>query len=87
MACKIEILAAARKQILSFPRNIIAEVAGVIDGLADTPRPPGSRKLRSTDLWRVRVGRYRVIYAIDDKAALITVVKIALRREDTYQGL
>ncbi|MBI2980491.1 MAG: type II toxin-antitoxin system RelE/ParE family toxin [Chloroflexi bacterium] len=55
--------------------------------LADVPRPSGCKKLRGTDLWRLRVERYRVVYAIDDKARLVTVVKVASRREDTYQGL
>jgi mRNA-degrading endonuclease RelE of RelBE toxin-antitoxin system len=43
--------------------------------------------LRGTGLWRLRTGQYRVIYAIDDKAHLVTVLKVAVRREDTYQGL
>lgn len=34
---------------------------------------------------RIRVGRYRAIYDIDDKVALVTVLKVAVRREDTYR--
>lgn len=63
------------------------EIARAIDNLEIFPRPSGSRKLRETQLWRVRVGHYRIIYAIDDKTQRATVVKVALRREDTYQKL
>jgi mRNA-degrading endonuclease RelE of RelBE toxin-antitoxin system len=38
-------------------------------------------------LWRIRVGRYRVLYAIDDKQGLVTVVGVARRAEDTYRRL
>jgi mRNA interferase RelE/StbE len=84
---KIEIIRAAQKQIISFPRQAQIEMAQAIDGLANTPRPSGCKKLRGTDLWRLRIGRYRVVYLIDDEARLVTLVKVALRQEDTYQGL
>ncbi len=87
MAYRIEIASTARKQMLAIPKQARAEIARTIDSLANTPRPSGCKKLRRTDLWRLRVGRYRVIYTIDDKAGLLIVVKAAARREDTYQGL
>ena len=87
MAYSIEIHRAARKQMLALPRRTQSEIARTIDGLANNPRPIGYRKLRGAELWRLRVGRYRVIYAIDDKARLVTVVKVAPRQEDTYHGL
>jgi mRNA interferase RelE/StbE len=84
---RIEIISAAQKQILSLTRQAQVQIARVIDGLANEPRPSRCKKLRGTDLWRVRLGHYRVVYAIDDKASLVTVIKIAPRREDTYLGL
>jgi mRNA interferase RelE/StbE len=84
---KIEIIRAAQKHIISFPIEAQKEIARAIDGLANTPRPSGCKKLRGTDLWRLRIGRYRVVYLIDDEARLVTLVKVALRQEDTYQGL
>ncbi len=86
MAYSIEIVRTARKQVLSLPREAQIEIARAIDRLAKSPRPSGCKKLRGTDLWRLRVGRYRVVYFIDDEARLITVLKVAPRREDTYQG-
>ena len=56
-----------------------------IGGLADHPRPPGCEKLSGTnDRYRVRQGRYRVVYEIDDAARTVTVVKIGHRR-DVYR--
>ena len=87
MPYSIEIARTARKQMLSLPRLAQREVIPLIDGLADEPRPSGCRKLRNTELWRIRAGRYRVLYAIDETTRIITVLKVAIRREDTYLGL
>ena len=87
MAYRVEVHRVAQRQILSLPREAQVEVARAIDLLIDNPRPSGCKKLRETRLWRIRVGRYRVVYVIDDKARLVTVVKVAIRREDTYRGV
>jgi mRNA interferase RelE/StbE len=51
-------------------------------GLADNPRPPGCKKLRGyRDQWRIRVGDWRVVYLIDDAAKLVTITRVAHRRE------
>ncbi len=55
--------------------------------LADNPRPTGSLKLAgATNLYRVRVGAYRVVYAIDDQRSLVEITIVAHRRE-SYRGL
>ena len=87
MAYRVEIHRAAQKQLLSFPRETQMEIAKAIDELQDNARPAGCKKLRETGLWRVRAGRYRMVYVIDDEAKVVTVVKVAIRREDTYKGL
>lgn len=56
-----------------------------IRALGVEPRAPGSEKLAGPDdLYRVRIGPYRVVYAIDDKAAEVHVVKVGHRR-DVYR--
>jgi mRNA interferase RelE/StbE len=85
LAYEIQIQRTAQKQMLSLPRQAQFDIARAIDRLITTPRPPGCKKLRGTELWRFRVGRYRVIYTIDDDVRKVTVVKVALRREDTYE--
>lgn len=84
MAYDVKIHRAAQKQLVSLPREAQAEIAGAIDDLTKNARPAGCKKLRGTELWRVRVGRYRVVYSIDDENKVVTVLKTAIRREDTY---
>lgn len=85
MAYRVEIHRASQKQLLSFPRQAQVEIVKAIDELENNERPAGCRKLRETGLWRIRAGRYRIVYVIDDKAKVVTVVKVAIRREDTYR--
>jgi mRNA interferase RelE/StbE len=52
--------------------------------LQATPRPSGCKKLRGVrDLWRVRIGDYRIIYYVDDRAQMIEVRAIR-NRKDAY---
>lgn len=53
-----------------------------IQALADNPRPVGSRKISGSQRdWRVRIGDYRVVYEIDDKARHVNVMRVRHRRE------
>jgi mRNA interferase RelE/StbE len=63
------------------PRIVEAMLA-----LEHNPRPQGCRKLFD-DIWRIRVGNYRVIYKIDDEQKVVVVGKVARRREDTYRAV
>ena len=87
MAYRLEIVRNAQKQMLALPATAQKEIAPSIDSLLNDPRPAGCKKLRVKGLWRIRIGQYRAVYGIDDKTRLVTVLKVAVRREDTYQGL
>ncbi|MBI2303254.1 MAG: type II toxin-antitoxin system RelE/ParE family toxin [Chloroflexi bacterium] len=87
MAYKVEIHTAAQKQMLSLPKEAQVAVALSIDRLGNTLRPPRVKKLADSGLWRIRVGQFRIVYAIDDEAQLLTIVRVARRREDTCKGL
>jgi mRNA interferase RelE/StbE len=51
------------------------------------PRPPGCVKLSGTEnLWRFRMGVYRIIYTIQDDRLLVTVVRVGHRR-DVYRDM
>ncbi len=53
-----------------------------LDALALEPRPHGVVKLEDeTNLWRIRVGAYRILFKVHDEILLVLVVKIADRRE------
>lgn len=50
--------------------------------LAANPRPSGCRKLKGhSDIWRIRVGDYRVLYTVDDAEMIVRISRIAHRRE------
>jgi mRNA interferase RelE/StbE len=56
-------------------------INAAIDTLADNPVPVGSKKLAGHDDYRIRIGDYRIVYAIDHHKRLILIARIAHRRE------
>jgi mRNA interferase RelE/StbE len=72
---------AATKEIEGLPLRLANRISRKIDGLEQDPRPPGCRKLRSPkELWRIRIGDYRVIYSIDDSNGVVDIVYVRHRR-------
>ncbi len=59
-------------------------IGDTIDALSEEPRPRGAVKLAGRDDYRVRVGDYRIVYAVDDAARLVLIARIAHRR-DVYR--
>jgi mRNA interferase RelE/StbE len=74
------------KQILRLQPAERNRVAERILRLEDEPRPLGAVKLKD-NIYRIRVGRMRVVYEINDKEGLIVVTKVARRRETTYKRI
>jgi mRNA interferase RelE/StbE len=52
-----------------------------LEELAGDPRPPGIKKLKGREGWRLRIGDYRVIYEIDDTQKIIIVLHVGHRRD------
>ncbi len=79
----VEIRTSAIKELEAVvPKRERQRIARKIAALADEPRPRGSEKLAAQgDRYRVRQGRYRVVYAVDDSALLVDVVRIGHRKE------
>jgi mRNA interferase RelE/StbE len=72
----------ARRELEALDAPIVRRVVSRIDGLAKEPRPSGSRKLHGEqNLWRIRIGDYRVIYSVDDRQQIVDIVRIRHRRE------
>jgi mRNA interferase RelE/StbE len=72
----------ARRELESLDASVIRRVIFRIDGLAKEPRPSGSRKLHGEqNLWRIRIGDYRVVYSVDDQQHIVDIVRIRHRRE------
>jgi len=84
---QIELRRVAQKQLDQLPEPEYKAIAEIISSLAQKPRPLRVKKLADSGLWRIRVKKYRVVYAIDDEAQMATIVRIARRREDTYKSL
>ncbi len=86
MTYRIEFAPKARRQLQKLPGKIQTRLASAIEGLADSPRPPGVKKLAAKEnLYRYRVGDYRIIYEIRDKILVVLIVGIGHRRE-VYRG-
>ena len=82
---RIEVSATAERQLRKLPRADQIRVLRVIQALSTDPRPPGCRKLAGTgDVFRVRIGRYRVLYAVEDRRLVIIVLKVG-DRKDVYR--
>ena len=78
----LEIKPSAGKELDALDEALFARIDRRILVLAENPRPPGCKKLKGyKDQWRVRVGDWRVVYTIDDAAKLISITRIAHRRE------
>ena len=73
-----------RRQLDRIREPDFGRIAKAIGALEHNPRPSGCRKLRSVGGWRIRIGNWRVIYHIDDKEHLVTIVEVRRRRENTY---
>ena len=87
MSYQVKLRRAARKQLDRLVRRDYQAVTQAISTLGQEPRPPRVKKLAESGLWRIRVGPYRVVYAIDDKESLVIVVRVARRTEDSYKKL
>jgi mRNA interferase RelE/StbE len=82
---RVDVSPAAQRQLKRLPPGDAARLRGPILALGIDPRPPGATKLVESDIWRLRVGDLRVIYAIDDGDRLVVVLRVARRSESTYR--
>ena len=75
----------ARRELERLSEPLSSRILRKIESLASNPRPYRCRKLEgSEDLWRVRVGDYRIIYAVDDVARQVDIIHIR-HRSDAYR--
>jgi mRNA interferase RelE/StbE len=81
MAHLIEFKPCADREIDALPHDVRARVIRAAMALAGNPRPRGCKKLKGGDIWRIRVGDYRVLYEIHDDVLVVLLVRVAHRRE------
>jgi mRNA interferase RelE/StbE len=82
----VEFLKTAEEELAGLPKEAQRQIVRKIEGLKDDPRPAGVKQLKSPEKFlRLRVGNYRVIYAIEGKHLVVLVVSIGHRNE-VYEG-
>ena len=80
---RLEVTNRAQRELGKLDDEAFERVVATIRSLREEPRPRGSRKLKGP-IYRIRVGDWRVIYAVFDKDRLIIVGKVSRRSERTY---
>jgi mRNA interferase RelE/StbE len=83
-AYKVYFRESVEKDFGSIPKKDLVRILSRIRGLADNPRPPGCEKLTGQERYRVRQGRYRIVYSVQDEVLTIWIVKVG-HRKDIYR--
>lgn len=83
----VEYATEALKELRKLDQTVSRRAVKAIDALSVDPRPSGTRQLVGyTNLWRIRVGHYRIVYTIRDSELLVLALRVAHRRE-VYRSL
>ncbi|MGH7813540.1 MAG: type II toxin-antitoxin system RelE family toxin [Candidatus Binataceae bacterium] len=78
----LDIKPSAHKEFEDLSDDLRARMVPKVEALAANPRPAGCKKLRGCkDLWRIRIGDYRVVYIIDDAQKIVSIARVAHRRD------
>ena len=82
---RVEVSATAERQIRRLSREDQLRVLRAVRDLANEPHPRGCRKLRGyEDVFRIRVGTFRVLYSVETERVLVIILKVG-HREDIYR--
>ncbi len=72
------------KDLARIPKRDLLLILARIESLGADPRPMGCEKLSGQEQYRIRQGRYRIIYSIQDNELTVWVVKVG-HRKDVYR--
>ena len=78
---KILIKPSAVKELEAIPEKDRRRIVYRIQGLAENPRPRGCEKLSDQDKYRLRQGKYRILYQVYDDEVIVLVVRVGKRGE------
>jgi mRNA interferase RelE/StbE len=77
----------ALKDLSKLDKPVARRIVNAVDALKVNPRPNGARPLAGyPELWRIRVGDYRVVYTIRDAELLILALRVR-HRSNVYRGM
>ena len=79
-AYKIYFKKSVWKDFRSIPDKDLTKILSCIESLGDNQRQPGCKKLSGQERYRLRYGRYRIIYSIQDEELTIWIVKVGHRK-------
>jgi mRNA interferase RelE/StbE len=68
-----------KKDLRKIDKAHLEAILTRIDALTDNPRPPGCKKLKGQEVYRVRQGNYRIVYEIIDDRLVVIVVAVGSR--------
>ena len=77
----LQIKQSVAKDLRAIPKKDVRRILKRIESLQDDPRPRGCEKLTNQERYRVRQGRYRVLYEIQDDILVVCVIKVAARSQ------
>jgi len=63
------------KDVRGVPQRDVERILKLIETLANEPRPNGCEKLLDREIYRIRQGRYRILYEILDQELVVLVIK------------
>ena len=78
---KVIITSRAERELRRLDKEVKNRVVSAIYALAENPRPQGCLKVKGEDLWRIRIGDWRVGYGIDDQAWVVDVLRVNHRSQ------
>jgi mRNA interferase RelE/StbE len=81
---KIHFRESVEKDFSAVPKKDLQKILHRIKALGTDPRPAGCQKLTGQERYRVRQGRYRIVYSIQDKQLTVWIVKVG-HRKDIYR--
>ncbi len=79
-AYKLFFKKSVQKDFDAVPKKDLKRILKRIEALAEDPRPPGCEKLTGQKRYRLRQGRYRIVYSIQDDELTVWVVKVGHRK-------
>ena len=83
----VEYAMEAPKELTKLDKAVARRAVKAIDALALNPHPSGTRQpVGHSNLWRIQVGDYRIVYAIRDSELVVLALRIA-HRSDVYRNL
>lgn len=79
---EVRFVTSAANEFRSLPTHVKERVGVAVEELKKNPRPLGVRKLKGHErLYRIRIGQYRLVYEINERAKLVRVTRVRHRRE------